>query len=56
VIGGLMLVWFLSHPFGDEAGSIKPTSMARVVAEVEHDPAYAESGLPVTCDTQGHPL
>ena len=56
VVGGLMLVWFLSHPYRDEAGSIRPTAMERTVIELESDPAYAEPGLVTSCDAQGNQL
>lgn len=56
VVGGLMLVWFLSHPYRDEPGSIKPTAMEKTVAELQADPAYAESGLVTGCDAQGNQL
>ena len=56
VVGGLMLVWFLSHPYRDEPGSIRPTAMEKTVSELQTDPAYAESGLVTGCDAQGNPL
>jgi hypothetical protein len=56
MVGGLILVWFLSHPFRDEMGSIKPTAMERTLTELQTDPAFRrESSLPVTCDARGIP-
>lgn len=56
MVGGLILVWFLSHPFRNEMGSIKPTAMERTLNELQTDPAFRrESSLPLTCDAQGRP-
>jgi hypothetical protein len=56
VAGGLLLIWFLSHPFGDQMGSIKPAAMERTLVELQRDPAFTESGLPATCDADGRPI
>jgi hypothetical protein len=37
VTAGLLLVWFLDHPYADESGSIKPTEMQRQLEIVEHE-------------------
>jgi hypothetical protein len=56
IVGGLILVWFLSHPFRDEMGSIKPTAMERTLDEFANDPAFRrESSLPHLCDAEGRP-
>jgi hypothetical protein len=55
IVGGLMLIWFLSHPYRDEAGSIRPSAMERTVRELQSDPAFAEPGLRLTCDARGNP-
>jgi hypothetical protein len=56
IVGGLLLVWFLSHPFRDQMGSIKPTAMERTLDEVQTDPAFRrESSLPFLCDAHGRP-
>jgi hypothetical protein len=56
MVGGLILVYFLSHPFEDEMGSIKPTAMERTLRELQTDPAFSrESSLPLACDAQGRP-
>jgi hypothetical protein len=54
--GGLILIWFLSHPFRDEMGSIKPSSMERTLNELQTDPTFRrESNLPLHCDADGRP-
>ena len=56
IVGGLILIWFLSHPFRDEMGSIKPTSMERTLNELQTDPTFRrESSLPLHCDADGRP-
>jgi hypothetical protein len=37
VTAGLLLVWFLDHPYADQSGSIKPTEMQRQLEIVEHE-------------------
>jgi hypothetical protein len=37
VTAGLLLVWFLDHPYADDAGSIRPTEMERQLEVVEHE-------------------
>jgi hypothetical protein len=37
VVAGLLLVWFLDHPYSDASGSIKPTEMERQLEIVEHE-------------------
>jgi hypothetical protein len=37
VTAGLLLVWFLDHPYADESGSIKPSEMQRQLEIVEHE-------------------
>jgi Protein of unknown function (DUF4239) len=56
IVGGLLLVWFLSHPFRDEMGSIKPSSMEGTLNELQTDPAFRrETSLPLNCDAEGRP-
>lgn len=56
IVGGLILVYFLSHPFGDAMGSIRPTAMERTLREFQTDPAFRrESSLPIICDAEGRP-
>jgi protein-S-isoprenylcysteine O-methyltransferase Ste14 len=52
VVSGLLLVWFLDHPYQNQSGSIKPDEMERqlVIVENEHmdvTPPCNESGDPV---------
>jgi hypothetical protein len=51
VVAGLMLVWFLDHPYEDRSGSIKPDEMERqlVIVQREH-----KSAVP-PCDDDGLP-
>jgi hypothetical protein len=37
VVAGLLLVWFLDHPYEDEPGGIKPSEMRRSVAVMEDE-------------------
>jgi Protein of unknown function (DUF4239) len=37
VTAGLLLVWFLDHPYAEEAGSIEPIEMERQLEIVEHE-------------------
>jgi hypothetical protein len=56
IVGGLILIWFLSHPYRDEMGSIKPTSMERTLGEIQTDPTFRrESSLSPACDADGRP-
>jgi Protein of unknown function (DUF4239) len=56
MVGGLVLVYFLSHPFLNQMGSIRPTAMERTVGELQTDPAFSrESSLQPPCDAQGRP-
>jgi Protein of unknown function (DUF4239) len=52
VVSGLLLVWFLDHPYENRSGSIKPDEMERqlVVVESEH------RSVPPPCDQDGHPV
>jgi hypothetical protein len=56
MVGGLILIWFLSHPFRDQMGSIKPSSMERTLDELQTDPTFRrESSLALHCDAEGRP-
>ena len=52
VVSGLLLVWFLDHPYENRSGSIKPDEMERglVIIEAEHKDAAPP------CDEDGHPV
>ena len=52
VVSGLLLVWFLDHPYENRSGSIKPDEMERQLVIVEAEQVSA----PQLCDTQGRPL
>ena len=51
VISGLLLVWFLDHPYENRNGSIKPDEMERqlVIVEDEH------KNVARPCDEAGEP-
>jgi hypothetical protein len=52
VVSGLILVWFLDHPYENQNGSIKPDEMERqlVIVESEH------KDVAVPCDAGGNPV
>jgi hypothetical protein len=52
VVSGLLLVWFLDHPYENSSGSIKPDEMERqlVIVELEH------KNVARPCDESGHPV
>ena len=52
VVAGLLLIWFLDHPYENRSGSIKPDEMERQLVIVEAEQANA----PRRCDGQGRPL
>jgi hypothetical protein len=52
VVAGLLLVWFLDHPYQDADGSIQPIEMERTISELEQE----EPGLRPPCDADGAPL
>jgi hypothetical protein len=51
VVSGLLLVWFLDHPYENRSGSIKPDEMERqlVIVETEH------KNVARPCDEAGEP-
>jgi len=51
VAAGLLLVYFLDHPYDDRTGSIQPTEMRQTLAMVQ----AAEPGLEVSCNLDGEP-
>jgi hypothetical protein len=52
VVSGLLLIWFLDHPYENQSGSIKPDEMERQLVIVQSEQVSA----PQLCDSQGHPL
>jgi hypothetical protein len=52
VTGGLLLIWFLDHPYENQTGSIKPDEMQRELVVIEGEQSHA----PQLCDAQGHPV
>jgi hypothetical protein len=51
VVSGLILVWFLDHPYQNQSGSIKPDELERqlVIIRAEH------RDVPPPCDEVGRP-
>ena len=51
VVSGLILVWFLDHPYENQSGSIKPDELERqlVIIRAEH------RDVPSPCDEAGRP-
>jgi hypothetical protein len=52
VVSGLLLIWFLDHPYQNQSGSIKPDEMERQLVIVEAEQVNA----PPLCETLGHPV
>jgi len=52
VVSGLLLIWFLDHPYENQTGSIKPDEMERQLVVVEAE----QVGARRLCDAFGHPL
>jgi Protein of unknown function (DUF4239) len=51
VTSGLLLVWFLDHPYADQSGSIKPTEMEISLAIVEDE----QRDVTAPCTATGEP-
>jgi hypothetical protein len=51
VTAGLLLVWFLDHPYADQAGSIKPAEMGVSLGIVEDE----QPDVTPPCDSAGMP-
>jgi 4-amino-4-deoxy-L-arabinose transferase-like glycosyltransferase len=51
VVTGLLLVWFLDHPYEDAAGSIKSVQMQRTIEIIQDE----RPGPPRLCHTSGNP-
>jgi hypothetical protein len=52
VVSGLLLVWFLDHPYENRSGSIKPDEMERQLVIVENE----HRGVAPPCDLSGNPV
>ena len=52
VVAGLLLVWFLDHPYEDADGGIKPIEMERTITLLEEE----RPGLHAPCAPDGEPL
>src|SRR5829696_4179444 len=51
VVSGLLLVWFLDHPYENNSGSIKPDEMERQLVVIEGEQRH----VAVPCDERGQP-
>ncbi len=57
IVGGFVLAYFLTHPYRNEAGSLRPAAMTRTLEELEHDREFtAGVGAPLLCTAKGEPL
>jgi hypothetical protein len=54
IVGGFLMIWFLSNPYEGGAGSIKPTSMQRTAELLEIERGRAGE-LGESCDERGRP-
>jgi hypothetical protein len=52
VVSGLLLVWFLDHPFQDESGGIKPAGMEQRLGVMQEE----QPALRPPCDPSGKPV
>jgi hypothetical protein len=52
VVSGLLLVWFLDHPYENRSGSIKPDEMERQLVIVENE----HRDVVPPCDQDGNPV
>ena len=52
VVSGLLLVWFLDHPYENSSGSIKPDEMERQLVIIEGE----QKNVALPCDEAGHPV
>lgn len=52
VVAGLLLVWFLDHPYEDHTGGIDPVEMERTVASMHKE----APDLRLPCTKEGDPL
>lgn len=51
VTAGLLLIWFLDHPYAGASGSIEPTEMRTQLTITEHE----QADVPVPCNRAGEP-
>lgn len=51
VTAGLLLIWFLDHPYADASGSIKPAEMRNLLTIVEHE----QQDVALPCNAAGEP-
>jgi hypothetical protein len=56
IVGSFLLIWFLSHPYEGETGSLKPTAMQGVLDEMQSGPISSHHNLTIPCDSEGRPL
>jgi hypothetical protein len=56
IVGSFLLIWFLSHPYEGEMGSLKPTAMQGVLDEMQSGPIAGHRSVSIPCDSDGQPL
>ena len=56
VVSGLLLVWFLDHPYENRSGSIKPVEITRSLRYMEQKETTSAESVRPPCDNVGRPL
>jgi hypothetical protein len=56
IVGSFLMIWFLSHPYEGEMGSLKPTAMQGVLDEMQSGPTSTHRQLTIPCDSEGRPV
>jgi hypothetical protein len=53
VVAGMLVVWFLDHPYENESGSIKPSAMTMTLEAMEAESSASGTGPGRLCDERG---
>ena len=56
LVTSLLVIRFLDHPYAKGVGSLKPTDMTRVLAQIDQGSRALGIRVPVPCDRAGRPL
>jgi hypothetical protein len=56
VVAGLLVVYFLDHPYGNANGSIRPTEMSTTLRGMEAESRELGVQVPRLCDEGGRPV
>ena len=54
VTAGLLVVFFLDHPYANESGSIMPTEMRRTLTLIDHGSASRATSVASPVPPEGH--